>query len=485
MKVKAAGRQISGRAGGQTALRTAVPGLDWPALPGGNAAVLLSIMHQLEQSQWWPPDRLERAQLRQLGALLEHCWRTVPFYRSRLEQAGWTPGTRLDGEIWRRLPLLTREEVQSAGTDLHSTALPAGHGPTHTIRTSGSTGKPVAVVKTNADGLYWHAFLLRDHLWHRHDFSRRLAVIRVMETGAASPPDGLRQRSWGGMTGRLFRTGPAFALHIGSTAQQQLAWLSRVQPGYLLTVPSTARTLAQLSRENGVVLPELQAVLTMGEVCTPETRAAVAETWNVPVHDAYSSQEVGYMALQCPEHGHYHLQSESALVEVLDQGGRPCPPGRLGRIVATPLHNFAMPLIRYDIGDYAEAGAPCPCGRGLPVVTRIAGRVRNMLRLPDGGLIWPLLASQDYRDVAPVRQAQIAQVAPDRLEARLIPERPLTADEEAALRDKINARIGHRFEIVFTYPPEIPRGPGGKFEDFRCELPAELSSAAAPSPNFG
>ena len=93
-----------------------------------------------------------------------------------------------------------------------------------------------------------------------------------------------------------------------------------------------------------------------------------------------------------------------------------------------------------------------------------------MLRLPDGGLIWPLLASQNYRDVAPVRQAQIAQVALDRLEARLVTERPLTSDEENGLRKMIAARIGHAFDIAFTYLPDIPRGPGGKFEDFRCEL---------------
>lgn len=444
--------------------------MEWPALPSGTAATLLALLHQLEQSQWWSAQRLEAAQFRQLGVLLQHCWTNVPFYRDRLENAGWTPSSRLDAALWRRLPLLSREDVQTAGAALHSTHLPQGHGRTRTIRTSGSTGKPVTVVKANAEGLYWQAFLLRDHIWHGHDLTQRLAVIRVLDDGVALPPRGLQQRSWGSLTDRIYRTGPAFALNIKSTTEEQLAWLRQVQPGYLLTVPSGARALAQLAMDKGVTLAGLKAVLAMGEACSPDMRRVIADAWNVPVHDAYSSQEVGYMALQCPEHGHYHLQSESALVEVLDDEGRPCAPGRLGRVVATPLHNFAMPLIRYDIGDYAEVGAPCPCGRGLPVVTRIAGRVRNMMRLPGGGLIWPLLASQDYRDVAPIRQAQIAQVALDRLEARLVPERPLTADEENALRDKINARIGHVFHIAFAYPPEIPRGPGGKFEDFRCEL---------------
>ncbi len=456
---------------GSMAMRSGIAGLAWPAIPTGTAATLLAIQHQLEQSQWWSPEQIEAAQLRQLGILLQHCWNTVPFHRDRLEAAGWTPSSRLDAALWRRLPLLGREEIQTAETALYSTAVPKGHGRTHTIRTSGSTGKPVTTVKTAVEGLYWHAFVLRDHLWHGHDFSRRLAVIRLLESAAAAPPNGMQQRSWGGAAGRVYRTGPAFALGIAATTEQQLAWLRRVRPGYYLTMPSMARAAAELALDQGVALPGLAAVLTMGEVCAPDVRAAIRAAWDVPVQDAYSSQEVGYMALQCPEHEHYHLQSESALVEVLDDDGQPCAPGRLGRVVATPLHNFAMPLIRYDIGDYAEVGLPCSCGRGLPVVTRIAGRVRNMLRLPGGGLIWPLLASQNYRDAAPVRQAQIAQVAPDRLEARLVPERKLTAEEETALRDMINTRIGHVFTIDFTYPAEITRGPSGKFEDFRCELP--------------
>ena len=96
----------------------------------------------------------------------------------------------------------------------------------------------------------------------------------------------------------------------------------------------------------------------------------------------YSSQEVGYIALECPTGESYHVQAENVLVEVLDDQDRPCSPGDVGRVVVTALHNFATPLLRYDIGDYAEVGAPCPCGRGLPALRRIMGRQRNMALLP-------------------------------------------------------------------------------------------------------
>ena len=88
----------------------------------------------------------------------------------------------------------------------------------------------------------------------------------------------------------------------------------------------------------------------------------------------YTCQEAGYLALQCPDYPHFHVQSENVLLEVVDDVGQPCGPGEVGRVLITSLNNFATPLIRYELGDYAEVGAPCPCGRGLPVLKRIMGR---------------------------------------------------------------------------------------------------------------
>ena len=95
--------------------------------------------------------------------------------------------------------------------------------------------------------------------------------------------------------------------------------------------------------------------------------------------------------------------AESVLVEILNDDGTPCAPGEIGRVVVTALQNFATPLIRYEVGDYAEASAPCPCGRGLPVIRRIMGRVRNLLVLPDGKKIWPAFGSRGLTEIAPIR----------------------------------------------------------------------------------
>ena len=132
-----------------------------------------------------------------------------------------------------------------------------------------------------------------------------------------------------------------------------------------------------------------------------------------------------------------------------------------------------MPLLRYEIGDYAELGEPCPCGRGLPVLKRILGREQNMLVLPGGERRWPMLSSADIRrmlDIAPIRQYQFLQKSTETIELRLVIARPLTESDETALREFVRDRFGHPFEVEFRCLDDIPRGRTGKYQDFLSEV---------------
>jgi phenylacetate-CoA ligase len=106
-----------------------------------------------------------------------------------------------------------------------------------------------------------------------------------------------------------------------------------------------------------------------------------------------------------------------------------------------------MPLIRYDIGDWAEVGPPSPCGRSLPVLTRIQGRTRAMVTLPDGGRFWPFIRLEDLLDAAPVRQFQVVQKSLSRIELRLAVDRPLSADQQARLADIVRDSLHHPFNV--------------------------------------
>ena len=127
-------------------------------------------------------------------------------------------------------------------------------------------------------------------------------------------------------------------------------------------------------------------------------------------------------------------------------------------------------MIRYVIGDYAEFGEPCPCGRGLPVLRRILGRTRNVVILPSGGKRFSMLPGRTFARIPAIVQHQVAQTALEEIEVRLVARKPLEPAEENSIRDEIVDQLGHPFRIRFTYCDEIPRSPEGKFEDFRSEL---------------
>ncbi len=437
-------------------------GIYWPAMPIYANALVLALQHQFDQSQWWPAETLVEHQLRQLELLLAHAARTVPLYRDRLGVLAGTRRGELTMAAFHRLPLLSRTDIQEAGAALVSRRLPKDHGKVFDIRTSGSTGRPITVKGTAITALFFRALNLRYHLWHGRDFSGKTANIHKLK----NPAEADRRTNW--VPG--FASGPMAHFDITRPIQEQVDWLKQVQPDYLLTYPSNLLSLLQRCEETGVRFPGLREVATMGEVLEPAVRAACERVWGVRVVDAYSAQEVGMVASQCPEHPHYHVQSENVLVEILDKEGKSCPPGEVGRLVVTELHNFATPLIRYELGDYAEAGDLCPCGRGLPVITRVLGRTRNMLTLPNGDQLWPSFPSKLFLAIAPVKQFQLVQRRLDEIEVRLAVDGTLSGEQEERLREALNTRLGHPFNYRFTYVDEIPRSASGKHEDFRVEL---------------
>jgi phenylacetate-CoA ligase len=446
---------------------------------------MLSLLFQLEQSQWLSAEEIQAQQGKQLGSLLRHAYTTSSFYRRRFDEAGLSLDSIRTPDDWRRIPLLTREDWQQAGLEIYSNQTPPEHGNMSQLFTSGSTGKPVMVVTTGLTQLLWNAFTVRDHLWHRRDFRAKLGAIRFVSGNACDPPDGRVGNNWGPATAGVVRTGPSATLHIKAGIDQQAPWLMENNPEYLITYPSNIHALARHCLAKGIRPSKLRELRTFGEILEPHTRDAVREAFGVKTVDMYSSQEVGYIALQCPDHEHYHVQAENVLVEVIRDDGQPCQPGEIGRVVVTALHNFATPIIRYRIGDFAEVGKPCPCGRGLPVLNRIVGRQRNMLVLPNGDLRWPSVEVESITkgvdEIPPIAQFQVIQRSLEDIEALLVAPRPLTAKEEALIISWFEASFGWSFNVKFTYVDHIPSSPTGKFEDFKSDVAINMIPTGSPT----
>ncbi len=462
--------------------KSAVTGIGWPAIPERGTAIKLALLYQLEQSQWWDGATLQKYQFAQLGRVVAHARETVPLWRDRFAANGFTPAATLSAAAWSTLPPLSRSALQTAGQAILSAKPPAAHGRIGQLRSSGSTGRPVTVFTTGVTRLFWEVFTLREMLWHKRDLLAKIAAIRYLAAGRAPPPDGQRSPSWS-LTGDLaLPTGPGSLLNITAKIGEQADWLCRENPDYLLTYPSNLADLADHFQAKGFKLPRLREVSTLGEIVTPKIRQRCRDVFGVKLVDIYSCREAGYLALQCPLHDHYHVQSENVLLEVLDGANRPCRPGEVGRVVISTLQNYASPLFRYELGDYAEVGDPCPCGRGLPVLRRILGRVRNMLTFPDGGRVWPIFDIAAFEKVAPLRQWQIVQKTLEELEVRLVPLRPFTVEEEQAFTQVVAQSLGHPFRCKFVYFHEIPRSAGGKYEDFQSEVTPSAAIAERPNP---
>ncbi len=433
----------------------------WPALQPHAETYALALQFQFQQSEWWSPERLLRQQLGQAQKLIRHAARTVPFYAHRLAETARLPTGRLIIEAFREIPVLTRKEIQDAGPALETTALPAGHGPTVSVQTSGSTGRPIKVKGSAVTRTYGHAFTMRSHLWHGRDLAATSVVIRPPRPGIEPG----RRHRWA----PLPETGPGLAIDARHSMEAIFEALLKADPIYLQCHPYMVLGMVLRSETTGRRPGRLREIRTYGEALEPWIRERCRAVWGVEIADSYSAEEFGHIAHQCPEAEGLHVMAESVLVEVLDDEGWPCAEGETGRVVVTGLQNFATPLIRAELGDVATVGGPCVCGRGLPVLARVLGRVTQFLRYPSGETQFPDVLLHSLTPEVPIRQYQLVQRTLDDILVNLVVARPLAAAEER-IRETLIERLRHPFNFEFVYLDEIPRAPSGKFEFFRSEL---------------
>jgi phenylacetate-CoA ligase len=440
-------------------VHSSVPGLVWPGMPAASGAAMLAMQFQLERSQWWPAKDLLEQQFRQLRALAAHAVANVPFYRDYLRRCGLGSARDITADNYARFPVLRRRDVQERPQDLRAARYPSSHGAASEMFTSGSTGTPMRVMYSNTAQFFAVAMALRDHLWHGRQLSEKLGAIRWFTPESS-------QTGWGPATNATFATGPSAAMDVSADVDSQLAWLMRERPAYLVTTPSNLSALLARSLEKQLLPEGLKHVMTYSEALPEGLREALRQGWHASLVDTYSCTEFGALALQCPANAHYHVQSENVLVEILREDGAPCGAGETGRVVVTGLHNFAMPLLRYELGDMAEVGGECSCGRGLPVIRRIAGRVRNMARDAQGRLFQPAFDPAIEQSGVPVRQYQFVQVAPAALEMAYVMDREMSEDERARLNHEVSGQMGYPVTLAVRRVDQVPRSRGGKFEGF-------------------
>jgi phenylacetate-CoA ligase len=434
----------------------------WPAVRLGLAAEISALFAELNETQWLSRTTIETRQMQQFRKLLQFVIEHSPFYARRFASSGARLSDFQTIDSLRNLSVLARQDLQSAGDEFFCQDMPADQGEIGVTQTSGSTGETVRVRKTGITQLFWHTYTLRNCAWHQIPFDARYTIIRPNVDAYSEQPN------WGAPFAFLFKTGPTQIIPIITPLAEQVELLRKFQPETLLINPSNLRGLIDLWGDEGSGLSKLTFIKSIGETLQEDLRQAVAELdAGISVIDGYSSQECGAIAMQCPDGGGYHVMSESLIVEILDQDGEPCAPGQIGRIVVTDLHNLASPIIRYDIGDYAQLGETCSCGRGLTKLDKILGRTRNLVVKPNGDRHWPLVGFHSFDTIAPIRQYQLIQETVERITVRFVTDEPLTPDQKAAFTVLLQKALGYEFEMdILDQRDKLPLQPGGKFEEF-------------------
>jgi len=435
---------------------------------------------KLLENEFETPEQYRIRNTQNLAAMLRFASREVPHYRAALRRVDVAAPDREPMNALAALPVLAKLDVLDAGKSFLAENLPPGDSRVHWWESSGTTGRPMRVLHSMMSVRMHPLLAQRSSRWHRLDPAGKFAEMRIPRLlprrtdGSEVPPgETIRLDRWRDFPD--FATGPYVGMNVLTPLQDRVAWLRQERPDYLMAYSETLEVVAMATSDEPP-LDSLKAVLAISEQLTPSMRRYVERRFGTPVHQVYGLSEFGLVGLRC-DAGRYHVNREHCLVEIVDEEGRACAPGETGRIIVTALTNFAMPLLRYDTGDLAEAAVgPCPCNRTLPSFGEIVGRYSRVAHLPPGTM-GPVLALREAIETMPVsimrglREFQIHQYADKNMELRLLTQGELSEPFYARIREvwaKATGDDGRK--LSFRGVSEIPKPPGGKSEVFTSDF---------------
>jgi phenylacetate-CoA ligase len=433
-------------------------------LPAGDALLGTSFIRHLKEwrrIQWLGARDLENLQRRNLAQVLDFATRHIAYYQCL--------GLRLSGDPHAdlaRFPIVGKRAIK-AEPDAFV------RGPRSRLvceKSSGSSGVQGAVYMTKDEVSHaqaiqtlwweWAGFRLGTRYFQRGITPERRFVKRVKDI--------------------LLRTTyvSAYQLDEGD-ARRWLHYLRKNPHRHMGGYASSLYVFAQLARDLGIEDIRFASVISWGDKLFPHYRTSIERQFHCKVFDTYGCTEGLMMAGQC-EQGAYHIMTPHVCLELLDDEDRPVPPGRMGRVVVTRLDNFSMPLIRYALGDLAEAAdsaTRCTCGRQFPILARVIGRETDVVKTPSGKQMIVHFFTGIMEHFHEIRQFRVIQRSPERIEMEYVPDAGFDQHVLTRVRDTIHTRLGEAFPIEFHEVSHIPASPSGKPEIVKRELTSHASRA--------
>jgi phenylacetate-CoA ligase len=410
-------------------------------------------------TQYASTDELRALQLEKLRSLLAAAAATHPFYRRRFHACGFEPGDLRTLRDLEGIPILTKDDIRN---DLVST-LAEGFRREDVIhkRTGGSTGVPVHVYMDYEAASAKKVATERHNGWAGLFPGDRLAAV----WGDTSAPLTWRSRLRNALTARTFyldtlRFEPA-------CIEAFVARIRACRPRILLGHAHSVFRLAEYICDHAIEGIVFEGVITTAMVLSEAERRVIEAVFKTSVYNRYGCEELSIIASECSAHQGMHEFAEGLVVELL--GERRDLPRRL---VITDLLNRAMPLIRYDVGDFGvEASGDCPCGRGLPRLLEVSGREADFLYTPDRVPVFGISVLDTFVIHIPgIRQAQIIQDRYDHLEVCIVRETGFGDESLALLRKTVRDIFGDRMRYDVRYVERIEQSPTGKYRFSICRI---------------
>ena len=372
---------------------------------------------QLQASQWWSRQELQDFQDERLRQLVRHAYHNVPYYRQRMQDLRLDPQDIRGRADLHKLPLLDKDDLRR-----HMYAgLLADDANKHDmlrIATSGSTGEPLVVYADRAQLEWRWAATLRGQEWTGYRFGDPCARLWHQTIGMTRGQQ-VMERMDAAFCRRKFV--PVFEIsdrRLDAMIEEMIAWQPVLLDGYAEALV----LLASYLRSRGRADLRARAVMSSAQTLPRSSRELVEASFACPVFDKYGAREFSGIAYECEAHAGHHVM-EGYLVEIL-RDGRPAQPGEAGEIVVTDLNNRCLPFIRYRIGDLGVAADPnqvCRCGRGLPLIGEIEGRVQSIIQGSDGRYLPGTFFLHYLKDFDhAIRRFQVVQEQRDRITFRVV-----------------------------------------------------------------
>jgi phenylacetate-CoA ligase len=424
-------------------------------MDGYNLAYYRKVLGKSERS---PVDELRILQLERLRSILTWAYEHNRFYADRFRQCGFEPGDLKDFGDLRGLPVLTKADIRNGLGESFS----EGFDPSNTIhkRTGGSTGVPLHVY------VDWEAVRWKKAATERHDsWAQRLPGCRTAAIwGDTDKRYPLRTRLRNALTDRYIYL-DTLSFTQGNL-DRFLSMIRRDRPSVLVGHAHSVFRFAEYVRARRADDVSFGAIITTAMVLSPAERMTIEEVFGRCVYDRYGCEELSIIASECGAHSGLHVFAEGVYLEVLGDGSGP------GKLILTDLFNKAMPMIRYEVGDYGcLATGSCACGRTLPRIREVSGRTADFLYRPDGVPVFGISILDTFVIHMPgFRQVQIIQDRLDHLDFLIVRDERFTEDSLRILREHVVKIFGTNMRYDVRFVEEIPLTERGKYRFSVCML---------------